>query len=29
MPEAPRVWQLGLMQAVDLQTGPENGHLQP
>ena len=29
MPEAPQVWQLGPMQAVHLQTGPENGHLQP
>ena len=29
MPEAPRVWQLGPMQAVYLQAGPENGHLQP
>ena len=29
MPEAPRVWQLGPMQAVHLQTGPENGHLWP
>ena len=27
-PEAPRVWQLGLMQAVSLQAGPENEHLQ-
>ena len=28
-PEAPRVWQLGPMQAASLQAGPENGHLQP
>ena len=27
--EAPRVWQLGPMQAVSQQAGPENGHLQP
>ena len=29
MPEAPRVLQLGPMQDVYLQVGPENGHLQP
>ena len=29
MPEAPRVWQLGLMQAVYLYTGPENGICSP
>ena len=29
MPEAPRVWQLGPMQAMYLQVGPANGHLQP
>ena len=28
-PETPRVWQLGSMQAVSLQAGSENGHLQP
>ena len=27
--EAPRVWQLGPMQAVSQQAGLENGHLQP
>ena len=27
--EAPRVWQLGPMQAVSQKAGPENGHLQP
>ena len=29
IPEAPQVWQLGLMLAVCLQVGPENGHLKP
>ena len=29
MPEDPRVWQLGPMQAVYLQVGQENGDLQP
>ena len=29
IPEAPQVWQLGPMQAVYLQVGPKNGHLQP
>ena len=28
IPEAPRIWQLGPMQAVYMQVGPENGHLQ-
>ena len=29
MPEAPRVWQLGPMQAVYLQVDPTNGPLLP